>query len=67
MSLFDQGIRSVEEPKKCKQRFAYTQQLYHLYGFLLLQWVGFRGLQQGRKLILTSLRSCVEASPVSFL
>lgn len=43
MSLFDQGIRSVEEPKKCKQRFANTQRLYHLYGFPLLQWVGFRG------------------------
>ena len=31
MSLFDQRIRSVEEPKKCKQRFANTQQLYHVY------------------------------------
>ena len=42
MSLFDQ-MRSVEEPKKCTQRFANTQQLYHVYRFLLLQWVGFRG------------------------
>lgn len=42
MSLFDQ-IRSVKEPKKCKQIFANTQQLYHVYRFLLLQWVGFRG------------------------
>lgn len=33
MSLFDQGIRSVEEPKKCKQRFANTQHLYHVYRF----------------------------------
>ena len=43
MSLFDQRIRCVEEPKKCKQRFANTQQLYHVYRFPLLQWVGFRG------------------------
>ena len=43
MSLFDQRIRSVEEPKKCKQRFANTQQLCHVYRSLLLQWVGFRG------------------------
>ena len=43
MSLFDQ-MRSVEEPKKCKQRFANTQQLYHVYRFPFnTSVVGFRG------------------------
>lgn len=44
MSLFDQRIRCVEEPKKCKQRFANTQQLYHVYRFPFnTSVVGFRG------------------------
>ena len=44
MSLFDQRIRSVEEPKKCKQRFANTQKLYHVYRFPFnTSVVGFRG------------------------
>lgn len=43
MSLFDQRIRSVEEPKKCKKDSPILNTLYHVYRLPLLQWICSNG------------------------
>ena len=53
MSLFDQRIRSVEEPKKCKKGSPILNNFIMFFAFHYFSGLGCEDLlQQGRKLIL---------------